>query len=116
MATILDAHDLSTGGGTSDVVSSPDNVNVSWKLTGLTGNGSIKLDIQVQVGSEDYHTLRNANGIPQYVVLGKNTSGNISLTGINATNLKVVVTTVGDVVAGATTGSITAGTLSIYAI
>ena len=105
--TILNAHNLSSGNVDSSVVSSPDSVNVGWKLTGLTGSDDVSLIWMVQVGSEDYHPLKDADGKVVSVKIEENESGNLQVSGINASGLKIAVK-VGS--------GITGGTLSLYSL
>lgn len=105
--TILNAYDLSGGATESSVVSDPNNVNIGWKLSGYEGSGVIRLKWYVQVGGEDYHQLKDNTRKPIRKTLISNESGSLPVSGINATNLKIVVE-VDD--------TVTAGTLSLYSL
>ena len=84
--TILNAYDLSGGATESSVVQSPDNVNIGWKLSSFAGTGIVVLTWKVQVGSEDYHTLKDINRRDIVVKLKANESNNLPVTGNNGTN------------------------------
>jgi hypothetical protein len=92
MALIKEDYDLSGGATFSDVIASPENVNLSWKSTVATDTAQVvALEWWVQVGGEDYHQLPDRRKKDIISKLVGNESDNTNVFGINATNLKIKI-------------------------
>lgn len=108
MAQILTDYDLSLGDVSATVVTSADDVSLSWKSTSVTDPLQVVvLNWMVQVDSEDYHPLKDEHGRNIVSKLKSNVSGSVRVFGINGANLRI------DVVPFASAGS--DGTLNLWA-
>jgi hypothetical protein len=92
MATILTAHDLSTGDVLSSEVALPNNVRLHW-VWGGTQAGSVKLTWQVKDGSGNYVTLKDEYRKPIFINIhaGSDEEGSYNVVAINSSSLKINV-------------------------
>lgn len=94
MALIITGFDLSgTLPKESDVVASPGNVNVGFNVTGASSEDQvIVMKWKVQAEGEDYHDLKDEDSRAICTKINGNESDNVNIFGVNATNLKLEIT------------------------
>lgn len=90
MAQIITAWGLSGGDKTSTSVATPNDVNISWKTSGVSEQfQAIDLQVKVVVDGEDSHIATDETGKEIIFKVIGNQSGNVSIFGLNAASLTI---------------------------
>ena len=117
MALILTSHDLSTGKGTSSVVS---NINDKWRITATTdgcpAKQEVRLDVWVAGGDGNYAPLRREDGTVYELTLTGNQTRTLGIDAVNATSGKIVAYGKTGQVGSITVDSVTSAGTSVVSI